>query len=234
MRSDPRLRFDEVSHRYWCEDKELVSVTTLVNKFKPPFDRERWSKHVALRDGKTVEEVLCEWDHSRDWSCAVGTLVHSLCEEMVYASPERLLGMDLGDGVGRHAVEFFSDHPEIADGSRADAEIMVCDPEFGLAGTIDLFCSLGGKTTILDWKTNKKIDKSGYGKMLPPIQHMPDCNFSVYSLQLNLYRRILASYGEEVERMALVHLREDGYKVYDVPVLEKEVCLILSTITDTL
>lgn len=226
MKSDSRIRFDEASHRYWCGDQELISVTTLVNKFKPPFDRERWSKHVALRDGKTVGEVLNEWDRSRDWSCAVGTLVHSLCEELVFAGAERLLEVDVADGVGRHAVSFFADNPGLLDGS-ASAEVMVADPSIGLAGTIDFLGHWGDELAIIDWKTNKKIDKSGYGKMLPPLQHMPDCNFSVYSLQLNLYRRILASYDKVVDRMALVHLREDGYKVYDVPVLEKEVDLLL-------
>ena len=228
MKSDPRIVFDEVSHRYWCGNQELTSVTTLINLFKPPFDRERWSKHVANRDGKTVEEVLREWDRSRDLSCASGTLVHSFVEVLLSSPAGSSLELEIDSPIQASAISFLGDNPTSVAGP-SSCEVMVCDPDLGLAGTVDFLGPFGGKLTILDWKTNKKIDKRGYGKMLPPIHHLPDCNFSVYSLQLNLYRRILASYDKVVDRMALVHLREDGYKVYDVPVLDKEMDSILAT-----
>jgi hypothetical protein len=56
---------------------------------------------------------------------------------------------------------------------------------------------------------------------------MPDTNFWHYSLQLNVYKRILeVKYGKKVTALFLVCLHPNsGYDTYDrisVPILEKE------------
>ena len=45
------IAFNEEAHRYWNvndEGKKFISVTTLVNKFGQPFDKEFWSAYKAL------------------------------------------------------------------------------------------------------------------------------------------------------------------------------------------
>ena len=45
------IAFNEEAHRYWDinnENKKFISVTTLINKFGQPFDKEFWSAYKAL------------------------------------------------------------------------------------------------------------------------------------------------------------------------------------------
>ena len=81
--------------------------------------------------------------------------------------------------------------------------------DYLLSGTIDILCIRDTDFVILDWKTNRKglQFEAGYfkkdkttipnqetnkyivtkDKMLPPLQHMPDCNGTHYTMQLSLY-----------------------------------------------
>lgn len=91
------------------------------------------------------------------------------------------------------------------------SEIGVFLPHILVSGTIDLLCYRPTDFVILDWKTNRgglqfesgyyKKDKSvipnqltdewvkTYNKMLPPLNHLPECNGSHYSMQLSSYAR---------------------------------------------
>lgn len=81
--------------------------------------------------------------------------------------------------------------------------------DYLISGTIDILCIKKDRFVILDWKTNKdglkfesgyfKKDKSSKPYQLtnewirtkdylkPPIAHLPDCNGTIYSLQLSMY-----------------------------------------------
>lgn len=85
--------------------------------------------------------------------------------------------------------------------------------DYLLSGTIDILCIRDTDFVILDWKTNRdglqfengyfKKDKttipaqrtdiwvSGNKTMLPPLNHMPDCNGSHYTMQLSLYAKMV-------------------------------------------
>lgn len=92
------------------------------------------------------------------------------------------------------------------------SEIGVFDPELLISGTIDILCDRPTDFVILDWKTNRSglQFESGYykkdkttipnqltnewvrknDKMLPPLNHLPECNGSHYSMQLSIYARL--------------------------------------------
>lgn len=81
--------------------------------------------------------------------------------------------------------------------------------DYRISGTIDILCIKDDKFVILDWKTNRdglqfesgyfKKDKSTSPaqvtdqfvrtreKLLPPLGHMPNCNGSIYNMQLSMY-----------------------------------------------
>ena len=89
------------------------------------------------------------------------------------------------------------------------SEIAVFDPELLISGTIDILCYRPSDFVILDWKTNRdglqfesgyfKKDKTRIpnqltnewvrknDKMLPPLNHLPECNGSHYTMQLSNY-----------------------------------------------
>ena len=92
------------------------------------------------------------------------------------------------------------------------SEIGVFDPQLLISGTIDILCDRPTDFVILDWKTNRgglqfesgyfKKDKTTIpnqltnewvrknDKMLPPLNHLPECNGSHYTMQLSIYARL--------------------------------------------
>ena len=106
---------------------------------------------------------------------------------------------------------------------------MVYDEDMELAGSVDMVYrdEKTGKLHIYDWKRCREIKK--YNKwqcsIHPKIDHIPDTNFWHYSLQLNMYKRIIErKYGEEVGELWLVclHPNQITYMKYKVPILNKE------------
>lgn len=93
------------------------------------------------------------------------------------------------------------------------SEIGVFDPILLISGTIDILCIKDTDFVILDWKTNRdglkfesgyyKKDKSTIPnqltnewvkkneKMLPPLNHLDECNGSHYTMQLSIYARLV-------------------------------------------
>jgi hypothetical protein len=93
------------------------------------------------------------------------------------------------------------------------SEIGVFDPYLLISGTIDVLCIKEDKFVILDWKTNRDGLKfeSGYykkdkttvpnqltnewvkksEKMMPPLNHLDECNGSHYTMQLSMYARLV-------------------------------------------
>lgn len=93
------------------------------------------------------------------------------------------------------------------------SEIGVFDPELLISGTIDILCIRDTDFVILDWKTNRdglKFESGYYQKdkttnppqltnlwvskkqcMLPPLNHLPECNGSHYTMQLSIYARLV-------------------------------------------
>lgn len=95
------------------------------------------------------------------------------------------------------------------------SEIGVFDPKLLISGTIDILCVRKTDFVILDWKTNRdglKFEAGYYKKdkttkpnqltniwvpknekMLPPLNHLDNCNGMHYSLQLSMYALLTES-----------------------------------------
>ncbi len=224
--SEMSLLFSEKTHEYritdgenWEDCTSLVSVTQLVGRFEPPFDGDAIAERVARKRGVSVADVKAEWDYSRD----MGTRVHANQEAMMNGQPPPNPPMDERErGIMTAGWKALRD---IASAGWAPyrAERMVASLKHQVAGTIDATFH-GDKNTVLlvDWKTNKRINTSApYGeRMLPPLSDIECCEYTKYSLQLNMYRRILLEgyYPPTTQfRMMLVHLKPDGeYQPYDI------------------
>lgn len=218
------LQFTEDDHRYVVKDRntgdelqELVSCTTFIGRYFPPFDPTGiMCARSAAKRGITVEAMRAEWDKARDDAAAYGTRVHEYMEDLLLGrkprneplnNKERIV-FELGAGFIRKLK------PNL---TNIQPEKIICDPEIGLAGTIDLLATnpKDGHFVMIDWKTNKKIDlDTAYNKYAyPPISHIPDCEFGHYQLQLNLYEFMLKHAGYIPESAIvdkyLVHLHMD-------------------------
>jgi ATP-dependent exoDNAse (exonuclease V) beta subunit len=97
-----------------------------------------------------------------------------------------------------------------------------------LAGSIDMiYLKPDGTLAIYDWKRAKEMKyENSFQSGLPPLDHLPDTNYWHYSLQLNIYRRILEEfYGVVVSELALVvlHPNNDNYRVIMLNRMDDEV-----------
>ena len=83
---------------------------------------------------------------------------------------------------------------------------------------------------LYDWKRSKgiKFGNDWENATTECIKHIPNCNYMLYSLQLNTYKAILEkNYGKKVKGMYLVVLhpnnRNKSYHRIPVDDLQKEV-----------
>ena len=84
---------------------------------------------------------------------------------------------------------------------------------------------------ILDWKrTNSIRFDNSFRSLKEPLQHLPDSNGWLYSLQLNTYRYMLESkYGMRVSSMYLAQVRPclPRARLIEVPRMQEELELIV-------
>ena len=63
-----------------------------------------------------------------------------------------------------------------------------------MAGQPDCLCRApDGSYIVWDWKRCAQIKTDARRQMQPPLDHLPDCNWFHYCLQLNLYAYMLES-----------------------------------------
>ena len=70
-------------------------------------------------------------------------------------------------------------------------ERIMFSSEYKLAGTSDLIIDIDDEFfDVGDWKTNREFNffnNFGFKTLLKPFEHMQDCQYSIYSLQLSTY-----------------------------------------------
>lgn len=244
--SDKFVTLKEDTHQYFdTNGLEYQSVSSLLGKVKVPFDRQRVSYQNAMSnlgpgagaDDIAVEQsrLIASWDamgkSSTDW----GTYVHNEME--AYFTIGSCAGQCLPAAQSiakflKHSVTFLP-------------EVVCYNTEYKLAGTFDLgvIRKKGNKpsTTLVDiwdYKTNERkgiefdssyIDKNnayqpGMKFLLNPVDHMEQCNFNIYSLQLSLYALMVQlCYGVHIGRMGILFIdKEMKVTSHAVPYLKYE------------
>ena len=228
---DSRIVFDEEPHIYYIDESSegYISCTTFIHSFFGKFNAEEIASKLLSGNNpkyknKTKEEILDEWEKNRVEAASAGTKMHKNIEDnyndkvVLDDSPEYSMFLK------------FKDDWSQMQAYRTEWEIF--DQEFKIAGSIDMIFKGGdGKFYIADWKRSKEIKKSNkFQKGTPPIEHLDDCNFNQYSLQLNLYKHILEKhYGIKIEGMFLVvlHPNNSTYLKMDIKCMQKEISWIL-------
>ena len=213
------ITLDQENHKYILDSSpefKFSSVTEFIHFFFEKFDQEKVATKLINTNpkysGKTLNEVLKEWRKGAER----GSIVHNELEMFVKENiaPKHQMSITgarwLKEKQKNEHNSFFS-------------EVIVYSKELGIAGTIDLlvYNSEQNMYHLVDWKTNKRIDKNSFRNkkgILSSSQHLDDCNFVHYSLQLSFYRYILERYyGLEVGSQTLFHLKEnDTYEIFNV------------------
>ena len=227
-------------HHYEYEGKRVgISVTRLIEEYVQPFDAEAIAQRVANKSGKSVQEVLDEWQQKNEWSCEKGSLGHSYVQDMwegLFPSPvwyddeEKRIAINRVCNQGDNFYNDYKDKLELVAN-----EYVVGTMDFDVASAIDaLFVNkTTGGLVLVDYKTNSDIHKNEKyaGKMKAPLRHLKDCTISHYYLQLSIYKYLVEKYaGVNVDEMFIVYMSEniENYQIINVPYLEKEVEEILN------
>lgn len=203
---DGSVHFDAKKHTYTKDGRQLQGVTSLISKFKQPFDKDGQALKYAIKNGLDKDAVLAEWEAKGKAAIDQGNAVHQIFEDYI-------LQGHVGGGTQYpkqdSARRFIADIFAPARLVPVEAECIVHNDH--IASMIDCIArDANGNHYILDWKTNKDVSADGWGRtMLPPFDHLPDATFYHYSLQLSFYRLLLKKY--EIKEAYIVHIKDDGY-----------------------
>ena len=242
--------FKEEGHVYESNDNDdiqWVSVTSLVGKFKPKFDRDGQAKKSSKNKrskwyGMTPKEILEAWDNETKRAIKLGNFYHNQREA-------DMLGLDT---IGKYGVEVPIIKPiidekgiKIAPNQKLEEgvypEHLVYLKSAGLCGQADVVEVVNGYININDYKTNKEIKEKGFTnwegitkKMYKPISHLDDCNLNHYNLQLSIYAYIIKKLNPKLKigKLTIQHVKfkqvgedSNGYPINEhvngEPVLEE-------------
>lgn len=186
--------------------------------------------------------MKAEWRKGNQTSLDRGTKYHKMMEEK-YLNLHKIVY----DDVTLNVVPSKHDGPiKVGTSMKLEdavyPELLIWMDSAKLAGQADLVTIKNGVVDILDYKTNKEIKTQGYknwdgieSMLLYPCAHLPECEYSIYSLQLNLYMYMILRSNPKFKMgsMTLVHVSfdEDGNPTYEnkytVPDLQSDVRTII-------
>ena len=202
--------FEEDGHVYKSNDHDDIdwlSVTSLINMFKPKFDAKRqaikssqnkYSKWYKMEP----KEIVRIWDAETARAIKLGNWYHNQREQDILgcATIER-------NGVLLPIVKPVTDGEfKIAPQQKLIngiyPEHLVYLKSAKLCGQADKVEIINNTINITDYKSNKEIKEKGYtnwegitSKMYNPISHLDDCHLNHYTLQLSIYAYIIKKHN---------------------------------------
>jgi ATP-dependent exoDNAse (exonuclease V) beta subunit len=241
---DADIQFDEPTHVYTVQgsSKGIISCTKFLHEFFGHFDAKgtirkmmaspKWTESKWYKPGITAKEIEEQWNANGREASGAGTAMHLAIEQFLNGSEHVILPHIKETTEWRYFMNFWREHGADLEPYRTEWEVWSEDHK--LAGQIDMVYrrKSDGKFLIYDWKRSKEIKtENKFQTGLPPIQHLPDCNYWHYTLQLNVYRWFLENlYGLEIDDMYLLVLHPDNknYKRVRLNRMDEEVDAMLN------
>ena len=236
------FKFYENGHYYTYKDKPVgISATRFIEQYVNEFDAEEVAERVAKNEGKTIEQVLSEWDYKNKFACNKGTTCHEYSQSLWSGNKWELLQFDLSENYNKavlkiktQADNFYKDYKDTLE-HIAD-EYIIGSSEYDISSAVDhLFINkLTGGLVLVDYKTNSYLtgyNKKAYSKpMKIPLHKLNDDSLHHYYIQLSMYKYIIEKYTNlTIDEMFIVYMSEniENYKIIEIPYLKKEVEEIL-------
>ena len=233
------------SRDFWLSYKALEAVMSqdAFDSIKMKLMKSKWidPKILDTIDKNQYEikkaEIDAEWKQKNEEAKATGTAVHDQIHNMLVTDAsecKRCFGIPTDQYQVTSTEKFLSSNgifPEF----RMEAKL---DDDYTLVGIADLIIKDGNKITIIDFKTDEKIEMNArfdMGKMKKkcmkyPISKLQDCNYVHYQLQLSLYAWLIKQINPdfEINSLQIMHIKDGKLKkIYIVDNLEKEVETLL-------
>ena len=234
---DDHIRFFEPTHTYYIDGSStnVISCTGFLHNFFPHFDAKatiskmmrspKWPQSKYF--GKTAEEIEKGWSDSGKEASGLGPAMNLAIEQFLNGALDRIDPAVKETPEWQYFMNFWSVHGHDLEPFRMEWEVW--SAAHLLCGSIDgVFRRRSdGKIVIYDWKRSKEIKSiNDFEHGYPPLEHLPNCNYWHYTLQLNTYRWFLETlYGLEVGDLYLVilHPNNPNYRRIRLNRLEKEV-----------
>ena len=240
------FKFYEDGHYYTYKDKpDGISVTRFIAEYENEFNQQEVAEKVALKQDKTVSQVLKEWKYKADFACCKGTTCHEYAQslwslndynQMYFDESEEFL--DAVDKIQIQALRFCEDYQEHLE--HLQDELVIGSDEYDIASAVDhlFYNKLSGGLVLVDYKTNSTL--KGYNddiknrkyikKMKVPLHNIDDDALHHYYIQLSIYKFLIEKYtGLKVDEMFIVYMSEniENYEIIEIPYLKEEVEKIL-------
>ncbi len=195
--------YDE-PHKYFYENQEFISVTTLIHKYQEEFNEDYWSEYKGKQFNITQREVLRAWEFINKKGTIKGSAIHNYAENLFqnkkFPYPKDLIIKEFGfdpvvneyNKTKAHVNKFYED--SYGKLIPIKAEYVVYDKEAMIAGMLDmLFYNIRAKEfQVWDWKTNKDFTFEAKSRhLLGELFMLEDCDLEIYSLQLEMYKQII-------------------------------------------
>lgn len=245
LRVFDKFKFFEEDHHYECNGKRVgISVTRLIEEYSNPFDQQAIAEKVAIRDNKSVSEVLKEWEYKNKFACEKGHFAHEFVQNLwsgIIYQENIKSGLEAVktplNKIKQQAINFYNDFKDKF--IHIQDEQLVGSEEYNICSAVDhLFLDKDGNVWLIDYKTNSIL--KGYNddeknrrytkKMLIPLQNIKDDSLNHYYLQLSIYKYLIEKYTNiKIYKTMIVYMSEniEKYELIETPYLMKEVKKIL-------
>lgn len=227
------IKFLEEGHQYFIGEYEYMPVSNVIKRYEPVVDWEQKATDYALKWGKRKEDVQRDWKLNNLKAIISGTRTHEFGESytnLLCGHPELICEQNKPQYIKEYntmvatypkedAVKKFYDeleknlHPV---GAEFKLSTQYLEWAEKICGTCDLLFYDSDKDgyVIGDWKTNKSLIKEfsrTNGVMMTGcMSKFIDEPLSHYTLQFNIYQRMLESIGIKIIDRVLVWLKDDG------------------------
>ena len=231
--------FDQDHHDEYKGKRVGMSATRLIEEYTQDFDAQNIALKVAIKEDKTVSDVLDEWKYKNDFACHKGSTCHEYVQSLWSKEKWKYDKFDNSTEyinatkkIFKQAKQFKKDFDERFE-HLAD-EYVIGSEEYDIASAVDhLFINkYTGGLVLIDYKTNSDIHKNEkYAKkMKVPLHKLKDFTLNHYYIQLSIYKFIIEKYTDlKIESMHIIYMSEniEEYEVIEIPYLKEEVELIL-------
>lgn len=237
---DSRIKFRDKGHKYWIDNNstDIISTTTFIHTFFTDFDTDSIINNIVNSKkyldpdyeyyGMSVEHIKKLWNDNAEAARNEGTKLHKDIENFYNKIDTGIESPDF-----HQFLQFYEDYKDL---KIYRTEWFIFCEILRITGSIDaVFINDDGSLTIGDWKRSKKINLDSYNEQTGkwPLNCVQDCNYYHYSIQLNLYKRILEQfYGKKVKNMFLIVMhpknKNEKYIKIDVKCMDKEIDLMFN------
>jgi hypothetical protein len=188
---------EPIAHKYHHRDTKRIysSVTQTLHSLVNVFEEDKVAEAISKQNpekqkpeyrGLTKPQIIEYWRRLNDEANEYGTFIHETIEE--YLLKQKVFFPD--DELQQKTIKAF-DEMNIDEGQTVWPERIMFSEEHELAGTADLVIDIDDVYfDIGDFKTNKKFDYHdafGHKTLKKPLDHLQDCHYSIYSVQLSIY-----------------------------------------------